>query len=157
YPFPNLVGGTMLLCLVDLLWRDVLESGLLAGVVWRGVGTLAALVTLLVMARTLAAGRSVGGYRDTPAAALAVTPGDSSAGLGSIRTNPGTAASLRQLAACVREHPASRVAVIPDNPFVYPAMGLRNPLPIDWLWPAEVVGSERQLIEGARRLGEAGD
>jgi hypothetical protein len=47
-------------------------------------------------------------------------------------------AYLTQIRDCVRAHPAARVAVLPDNAFVYPALGLRNPFPMDWPIPLEL-------------------
>ncbi len=157
YYVPNLMGGSVLLCLLNLLWRDALESRVFDGMLWRGAGTLAALVGLLVIGRALAAGRAGQVYSDLPASGLTAEPGEAIPALGRIRTSPGTAAYLTQLAACVRAHPARRVAVIPDNPFIYPALGLRNPLPIDWLWGNEMRGSEPRVLEAARRLEQEGD
>jgi hypothetical protein len=49
------------------------------------------------------------------------------------------------------------VAVLPDNPGIYPALRLRNPFPVDWMLPGEYAGAEEQILEATRRLDREGD
>jgi hypothetical protein len=59
---------------------------------------------------------------------------------------------------CLARYPAGRAAVLPDNAFAYPAFGLRNPFPLEWPLPLEVVADapERMLAE-ADALDREGD
>ena len=63
--------------------------------------------------------------------------------LAGVRSGPAMLTYLTQLRDCVRAHPAGRVAVLPDNALVYPALGLRNPFPMDWLIPRELIADSR--------------
>jgi hypothetical protein len=60
---------------------------------------------------------------------------------------------------CIDEHPASRVAMLPNNPGLYPIFGgLHNPFPMDWGYYFELVDdAEKKMVEAARKLNERGD
>jgi hypothetical protein len=96
-------------------------------------------------------------YYDRSEPELSASIRDVSPEFGRIRTNPVTAAYLGDIAACIERFPASKVAVLPDNPGIYPALGLRNPFPIDWMYPNEVEEVRGRIIGSARRLDDRGD
>ncbi|OZM73422.1 hypothetical protein CFN78_09775 [Amycolatopsis antarctica] len=74
-----------------------------------------------------------------------------------IRTNPSTAKYIGQLGDCIERFPAARVAALPDNPFAYPAFGVRNPFPLEWPLLYELVGDSRQrMLDTADRLSREG-
>ncbi|GHG11479.1 MULTISPECIES: hypothetical protein [Amycolatopsis] len=82
----------------------------------------------------------------------AVTPA-----MAGIRTNPSTFAFVRQIRACLDRFPAARTAILPDSPFAYPAFGLRNPFPLEWPLPLEIVGdAPGRMLATADRLNREG-
>jgi hypothetical protein len=46
---------------------------------------------------------------------------------------------------------------LPDNPVLYPTLGLHNPFPVDWMIPAEIAGSEARVLAVADALRAEGD
>lgn len=75
-----------------------------------------------------------------------------------IRTNPGTFTYVSQIRDCVTRFPAGRTAILPDNPFAYPAFELRNPFPLEWPLPLEMVADAPQrMITTADDLNRDGD
>jgi len=69
-----------------------------------------------------------------------------------IRVSPQSASYVESVMRCSRNYPAQRMAVIPDNPGLYPLLGLKNPFPVDW-WlreeqPADHSERVRQVVEG---------
>ncbi|MEV7555085.1 hypothetical protein AB0N89_36180 [Amycolatopsis sp. NPDC089917] len=75
-----------------------------------------------------------------------------------IRTNPGTYTYISQIHDCVTRFPAGRTAILPDNPFAYPAFGLRNPFPLEWPLPLEIVADAPQrMLATADELNRDGD
>jgi len=156
YAFPNLIAGSVALCVLHRIWlgldvsftrpwllRLPLEFGALA---------LAALVI-----STFVDTRKLASYSDEPEPRLTFPLSTVAPAFGRIRTNPTTGRYLEELATCVRRYPARWVAVLPDNPGLYPALHLDNPFPLDWMYPLEVQGSERRIVEAARTLDERGD
>ncbi|MEU4519727.1 hypothetical protein AB0F52_13540 [Amycolatopsis sp. NPDC024027] len=83
----------------------------------------------------------------------AVTPA-----MAGIRTNPSTFTFVRQIRDCLDRFPAARTAILPDSPFAYPAFGLRNPFPLEWPLPLEIVGTapERMLARADELNREGG-
>jgi hypothetical protein len=154
YEVPNLIAGACALYLLDRAWRDVDLRGVRALV---ALGTVVTLAGSSLITAAFAQARYRHPYGDRPAAELTAPLADVSPEFGSIRTNPNTASYLSELARCVRAHPASRTAVLPDNPGIYPALELRNPFPIDWMYFAEIAGHEDRILRATRRLNERGD
>ena len=157
YAVPNLLGGTMALALLRLLWSTRLAARLYRGFLGELAAAAVAVAALTVVVQTFVPARLRRVYFEAPAAELTSAAGDAIPAFGRIRTDERTGTYLRQMLSCLRRFPAGRVAVVPDNPFLYPALGMANPLPIDWLWPAELRGSEERLLEAARRLDREGD
>jgi hypothetical protein len=153
YDVPNLVGGTVLLALLERVWRGThLEARLIR------IGTAAlTLIAMTVVAVGFLDARRERPYYDRSEPELSASIRDVSPEFGRIRTNPVTAAYLGDIAACIERFPASKVAVLPDNPGIYPALGLRNPFPIDWMYPNEVEEVRGRIIGSARRLDDRGD
>jgi hypothetical protein len=151
---PDLVAGSMALCVLDRVWRGV-ELGPSPGLLRVSLMVAAAWGGLSVVRTALDARETP--YRDRPARQLTVSLGSVSQEFGAIRTNPVTARSVRELAACVRRVPTCRVAVVPDNAWIYPALGLQSPLPVIWFYPPEFAGSEARILDAADRLHREAD
>jgi hypothetical protein len=154
YPVPDLVAGALALVLLERTWAGFdLPAGL------RGLCpalALGALVALAAVGRTFAVTRAASPYYDRPEAQLTAPLGTLLPAFGRLRTNTETAAYLSAVRACVQQHPAREVAVLPDNAGLYPAFGLTNPFPADWLYPPEVAGSETRLLDAAAALDRRG-
>jgi hypothetical protein len=153
YDVPNLVAGTVILALLGGIWRGTRVEG---AALRAGAATLALLATAVTGIAFLGQ-REEHPYYDRPKPELTARLDGVSPEFGRIRTNVVTATYLEDLASCVDRHPARRVAVLPDNPGIYPALGLRNPFPIDWMYPNEVEKEERRILEVARALERDGD
>ena len=158
YAVPNLVAGSLALYLLDRTWRGAARALPAAGTPARSrlVAAGIALAGLATGALFVAV-RFAHPYGDRPEAELTASLRAASPEWGRIRTNPATASYLTELASCVRSHPARWTAALPDNPGIYPALDLRNPFPIDWMYPDEVAGEEERILQTARRLAREGD
>jgi hypothetical protein len=154
YEVPNLAAGAAALYLLDQGWRDVELPNPRVAI---GLATVVALVGSGFVTAAFAQARYRHPYGDRPAAELTETLGDAAPEFGSIRTNPNTANYMSELASCVNKYPASRTAILPDNPGIYPALELRNPFPIDWMYFAEIAGHEDRIVSAARQLDRRGD
>jgi hypothetical protein len=156
YSWPNLVGGSAALYLLHRIWSGV-------GVAWprfhrlRAVPAGASLLLLALTASVFYQTRVQDVYLDRPAAQLTATLQGVSPAFGSIRTNPETARYLEDMVSCIRRFPADHVAVLPENAAIYPALELRNPFPIDWMWPDSMHGSEARILATADQLNRDGD
>ncbi|MGH2428170.1 MAG: hypothetical protein ACRDGV_04680 [Candidatus Limnocylindria bacterium] len=151
---PNLLSGSLALFVLYRARDETAES-----IRWRQVTpfAVASLLFALGVVPTFAIARTQTIYRDRPASALTVDLGTVHPEMAGVMTNPVTAAYLEQLEECVESHPAGRVAALPDNAYIYPLLGLRNPLPIDWIIPADITGSEDRIVAAAREIDRAGD
>ncbi|MDT8915568.1 hypothetical protein [Amycolatopsis sp. PS_44_ISF1] len=97
-------------------------------------------------------------YFDLSHGELTADLGAVSPALQGIRTNPATYAYVAQIHDCLNRYPAEQVAVLPDNPFAYPAFGRRNPFPLEWPLPQEIVGdAPARMLTTADRLDHDGD
>lgn len=153
YAAPNLVGGSMALFVLHRTWSpsEPLPRALRVPL---GLGAVSAAIAVTM---SFVAARERAPYLDRPEEALTFPLAAVSRAFGRIRTNPMTGQYVRELAWCVQRYPAGRVAVLPDNPGLYPALGLDNPFPIDWMYPAEIAGSEDRILQVARQLGSECD
>jgi hypothetical protein len=153
---PDLVAGSVALGILQAVWRETdLSSPPLRALAVPLA--LAAAVAFALTASTFRVARSQFPYRDRPAPELTATLAAVSPSLGGIRTNRITARYLAELVECIRRFPASTVAVIPDNVWVYPALRLRSPFPILWFLPAEIAGVHNRVLASASKLGHVGD
>jgi len=85
-------------------------------------------------------------YRDRPTAELTRNLDQVSSEFGPIRTNPTTYAYLLSMKHCIASHAAEYVAVLPDNPAIYPIFNVRSPFPIDWMYPLAYTGSKQRIV-----------
>lgn len=160
YWFPNLAAGAAALYIVDRAWRGAswrVPVPRAARLVVVSSGAVLALVGASVFGNAFVDARDAKPYFGPPKEALTADLVAVSPEFGGIKTNPATASYLAELTRCVRRHPARWTAVLPDNPGMYAALRLRNPFPIDWMFPAEIEGEERRILDAARRLEAAGD
>ncbi|MDT7800354.1 MAG: hypothetical protein QOI78_3787 [Actinomycetota bacterium] len=159
YQLPSLVAGTMVLGTLDLL--AVSLPGLTETARDRAVrvaGVLAAVAALVLASVQLLSAHDKAPYADRPQGELTRDLGTVAAPMRGIRTNPSVYTYVTQIRDCLASHPAANVAVLPDNPFVYPVFHLHNPFPMDWPLPQELVGSTRQqMLDTAHRLDRDGD
>ncbi|MBB5916592.1 hypothetical protein BJY24_005504 [Nocardia transvalensis] len=154
YASPTLLGGSLALLAIELMVRDMRIP---AGRV-RIAGGVAAVVLLVATLGWMGELRLRAPYRDLPAGELTADLGESTPAMRGIRTNPATAAYVGQIVNCLDRYPASRTAVLPDNPFLYPALRVRNPFPLDWPLSAELVADSRARLDtAAERLEREGD
>jgi len=156
YALPNLVGGSMVLYVLHRTWSGF-DATRLPVRKFPMVPAAIALLSLVVVAYVFVGTRQRDVYLDRPAAELTASLGSVSPAFGDIHTNPRTAEYLTQIADCVRRHPASNVAILPENAALYPALSLRNPFPIDWIWPGDFNGSEATILGTTKSLNREGD
>jgi len=93
-------------------------------------------------------------YRDAKASMLVYKLNDVCPAFGSVRTNAITGAYYKELANIFDTLPQAKnhCVVLPHNAMFYPVFGTKNPLPLDWMQPAEFVGSEQRVIESVQQL-----
>jgi hypothetical protein len=156
YANPNLLAGSVTLVILARVWDGAQLSWPGRRVVAASL-TMTALVAFTVTARTFETSRRASVYFDRASAALTATLDGASSEFGGVRTNPVTARYVEAAAACVRRFPASRVAILPDNPGLTAVLGLRDPFPIVWMYPPEFEGAEASIVGAARQLARDGD
>lgn len=160
---PTLLGGTLALVTALTITQGMTPLPF----DWRpGTSTAERLVPVLTssMAGLLVAGLVVvaahdtNPYRDQPSELLSADLGSVTPTMAGIRTTAQNRTYIEQIKDCVQQYPATWTAVLPDNPFVYPALRLRNPFPSDWPIPLELVGDARQrMARTADQLNRDGD
>jgi hypothetical protein len=166
YDTPDLVGGSLALTTLVLLWGRLSlpwpvtgragsgdEPGRRTGWAPRlpvAAGALAAVLVALAAAGLFASARTAHTYRELPAARLSKDAGAIDPAMRGIKVGARTYTYLSQVKSCLASYPARQVAVLPDNAGLYPVFGLRDPFPIDWMTRMELVGDAR-----ARILAEA--
>lgn len=152
---PSLIGGTLALAVLHRTWA------LAANLSHRRPAQVAlpvALATFVVVATLAFVGaRSTYAHRDLEPQRLTEELGSISQELAGIRTGRPTADYLRAMKACVEQHPAGKVSILPDNAAAYVAFGWDNPLPVDFLYPPEYVGARELVVSRAERLAREGD
>ena len=154
FPYTSFVAGSMAVYVLHRAWSGLeLPEVRLPRVVPAG----AAVAVFAVTAAAFVTARLSDVYLDLPSGQLTANLGGVSASFGDIRTNPHTAEYLAQMKECIAEHPARYVAVLPENAAIYPALGLHDPFPIDWMWPDDIHGSEASILSTVTRLNASGD
>lgn len=155
YDSPTLLGGSMALATVELVSRHTtMPEG-----TWfrRAAAPCSALVVLVSAAGFLVVEQARSPYRDRPRSELVAGLGAAIPEMRGIESTPSTLAYLDQMRTCVQEYPADNVAVLPDNSFVYPVLKARNPFPMDWLLPLELIADSRaRIAEESERLQQNG-
>ncbi|MEV6628753.1 hypothetical protein AB0M83_45860 [Amycolatopsis sp. NPDC051106] len=143
---PTLLTGTLALTALLLLSHVVPPRPRLAR---RWVTATAGLTAVAVCGWVVVARHDQAAYLDLSHDRLTADLGDVSPAMAGIRTNPSTHAFVRQIRDCLERFPAGKTAILPDSTFAYPAFGLRNPFPLEWPLPLEIVGDapERMLAK----------
>jgi hypothetical protein len=163
YNSPTFLGGTMALTALYLLGGDTLrmlgeELTKRARQAWMVTASALGLVAVLLAGLLLTDSHDAAPYRERPQGQLVADLGTIDPSLRGIRTNVDTHEYVAQIKQCTQRYPASNVAVLPDNAFAYPAFGLRNPFPMDWPRPLELVADARErILATADRLDREGD
>ncbi|RSN18564.1 hypothetical protein DMC63_18020 [Streptomyces sp. WAC 05977] len=120
--------------------------------------TAMGLVAVLASGWAVVAHHDEAAYLDMAHEKLTGDLGEVTPSMRGIRTNPGTFTYVSQIQDCVTRFPAGRTAVLPDNPFAYPAFGLRNPFPLEWPLPLEIVAdAPERMLSTADALNREGD
>ena len=153
YPTPSLVGGSIMVWLFDRVWTGVRIE---RTSVQRYLAASTVVAVVVISLAAVHAGRTYP-YYDKPATLLTDSLETVAPGLAGIRTNPTTAAYMTDISSCLARFPADSVAVLPDNPIIYPALHLVDPFPIDWMWPPEYRSSPERLVDAARALDTRGN
>jgi hypothetical protein len=167
-PVPNLMGGTLVLFVLDRTWRVAPERSDVESARSDVQPERGDFATAWVRALTFGAALIVVGcafwrahvastYLDATPDRLTASLDHVSPELGGLRTNPTTAQYMEQIADCVRRFPARRVAILPANAALYPALRLHNPFPIDWMFPQDFRGSYARLLDTVDALNREGD
>ncbi|UMP06358.1 hypothetical protein [Amycolatopsis sp. EV170708-02-1] len=149
YPLPGLLAGIFALGVLEAVpppRPPEVAGGVLGAVAFVLAGLL------------LMSAHDKAPYADRPQGELTKHLGDIAPALKGVRTNPSVYTYVAQIRECLDRYPASKVAVLPDNPFVAPVFGVRNPFPLDWPLPMELTGdSPERMVEAAERLDREGD
>ncbi|MDJ0359730.1 hypothetical protein [Rhodococcus sp. H29-C3] len=159
YDSPTLLAGSMVLLTLDLVKRNLLLPTVSEQNLWiRRGGALAAAVTVtVVVAGFVTVEQAQNPYRDRPRDELVADLGTAIPEMRGIESNASTFAYIQQIRQCIEAYPAEDVAILPDNAFVYPALHLHNPFPLDWMLPIELIGDSRERIRAeADRMQENG-
>ncbi|MFD8495933.1 hypothetical protein [Amycolatopsis sp. NPDC059657] len=149
---PTLLAGSMALTTFFLL-ADLVTPP--EG--WLRTGTAACVAVSLACGLFTVSLRDDLTYMDRPRAELTRDLGDVAPSMHGIRTSEGMYTYLAQMRDCISRFPAAKVAVLADNPFAYAAFDLRNPFPVDWPLPLEMVADAPQrMIAAAHDLNRQG-
>jgi hypothetical protein len=158
YELPALVTGSRCLAVANWALGDVrFDSVRVLRPALAGAAVAVAVTVFLFSASRELEAREARPYYDRPAAELTASVGDVDADFRGMRTSPAMSDYMHGLAGCLAQYPAVSVAILPDNPGLYPAMGLHNPFPIDWFWTNDYVGQRDRLLEAATDLSRRGD
>jgi len=157
YPLPSLFGGVLL---AVTLSRGVMliDAGLLPDrrAILARAGTVLVVLVLIGLVPLAVSARESTVYRDVPAD-RSVALGSLSRELRGVRASKTTARYLAQIKQCADDHPATNLAVLPDNAAVPLLLGHRNPLPLAWWYPLEIPTDRDQVIAEIERVDRAGD
>ncbi|ANN19375.1 hypothetical protein SD37_29650 [Amycolatopsis orientalis] len=155
---PTLFTGTLALTAILLLADALPPLPAPSRRIGLAGATAMGLVAVLASGWAVVAHHDEAAYLDMAHEKLTEDLGTVTPSMRGIRTNPGTFAYIAQIQDCVTRFPAARTAVLPDNPFAYPAFGLRNPFPLEWPLPLEIVADAPQrMLATADELNRDGD
>ncbi|MGW3999832.1 hypothetical protein ACWEF6_40600 [Amycolatopsis sp. NPDC004772] len=151
---PTLLTGTLALTALLLLAQLVPPR---PRPVPRWVTATAGLTAVAVCGWVVVARHDQAAYLDVSHDRLTEDLGAVTPAMAGIRTNPSTFTFVRQIRDCLDRFPAARTAILPDSPFAYPAFGLRNPFPLEWPLPLEIVGdAPERMLATADELNREG-
>ncbi|MEU4254006.1 hypothetical protein AB0F15_42085 [Amycolatopsis sp. NPDC026612] len=149
---PTLLTGTLALTTL-LLLSDLVP----ARPARRWVTATAGLTAVAVCGWAVVARHDQAAYLDVGHDRLTEDLGAVTPAMAGIRTNPSTFTFVRQIRDCLDRFPAARTAILPNSPFAYPAFGLRNPFPLEWPLPLEIIGdAPARMLATADRLNREG-
>jgi len=151
---PDLVAGSLGIYMVHRTWTGTRWPKVLGP---RLGPAIASIALFAVTSYVFGVNRVQDVYLDRQGYQLTANLSGVSPTFGDISTNPETAQYLAQMKQCVRRFPARNVAILPENAAMYPALSLRNPFPIDWIWPYDVHGSESRILGTTDQLNRDGD
>jgi hypothetical protein len=158
YPTPDMVAGSVALVVVVRVWRGVPALPNVVREIGFAVAVIATLVVLNGTYHDFRVLRDTQVYRDAAKPGLTKDLGSVTSELSGIRTSPNTYAYVDAVRGCLQRFPASRVALLPDNPGLYAIFDLRNPFPVDWSYYYEMVADAKaRMIDAAHRLSDRGD
>lgn len=162
---PTLLAGSFLASVALLLvrpetaTREIGASGAESSVQTRWplrAQTIALAAIALVLVPVSIVQRDGHVYQEPDAAGLTATIADPAFAL--IRTSPQTAAYVDSVRTCVGEQPPAEVALLPDNPGLYPLLRLHNPFALDWwLWAEQSPDHSERVDETLERLNATSD
>jgi hypothetical protein len=154
-PGPGLLAGSYLAAALLLFWRRVTQEAPQQHQKPMALTPLLMCVLAAVLALVVDA-RATSVYREGPAEVL--TASFDAPQFAWIRMSSQTAAYLGEVQECLDSYPASHTALLPDNPGLYPLLGLRNPFHVDWWLPAErTTDHSARTARAVSRLNEDGD
>jgi hypothetical protein len=157
YVYPGLVCGIVVLSILELLAASVPEIQFRQR--WLVVpGAIVAIAALAATSYLVIDKHDDGSAVDRPQGELTADLGVATPQLRWIRSSQDGARYMTQIADCLKQHPASKVAIFPDNSFLYPAFKVHNPFPMDWPLALELVGDSRQkMLDVIPQLNRDGD
>lgn len=140
---PGLMAGTMVSAAMILVAAQYLAHQ--SEAVTPPAGFLVAAVGVLVLGTLLILpARAASPYRDVPRSAMSASVDEPRFAL--IQMSPQTAAYVNEVRRCLARYPASKVAVLPDDPGQYPLLGVRNPFHSDRWVAAERAGDHEERV-----------
>jgi len=144
-PGPGLLSGSYLATSLFLFWGRGIDEFSSETNGFRSGFTVLIGVVLLASLFTMVFSRQASTYSELPRAGLTKTVPDRQFEL--IKMSPQSAAYLESLQRCLDRYPASLVAVLPDNPGLYPLLRLRNPFSVDWWLPPERTFDHNEKVD----------
>jgi len=159
YELPALMAGSMCLVVANWAFADVRQEMFVVGrrSVLVAVATAAAFGLFLYTADREVSARESQPFYDVPLGRLTASVGDVDPDFRGIKTGQATSDYMHGLQRCLRRYPAKWVAILPDNPGIYPAMGLHSPFPIDWFWKTDMSHQLGRIIDAGVDLNRRGN
>lgn len=99
-------------------------------------------------------GQRMWNYRDLPAKELRFNLSDVHPNFSGIKTNKTTGLYYMELKNIFESLPdaKNKTVVLPNNAIFYPIFETNNPLPLDWMQPAEYIGQEERIFSAVLSL-----
>ena len=146
------LAGTAMLMQVKDFWNRIYRNA--RPYQWIAAGLL--MPSLLAL--SLIVQRQVN-YRDLPAEKLTCEGGDIFPGLAGVKISSGMSDYLTEIKRIYQESgsPKGKFIVWPNDAFIYPLLGSKNPFPLDWMHSAEFVGSEKRIRESIIKILKSKD
>lgn len=156
YAGPHLASGACFLYALHRTWSGFPSPPVLSPESWRALGLTASVIAAIITCSVFVGAREAHPQEDVSRSELTAHLNLVSPEFGSVVTNPVTFQYLSEMSRCIRSYPARWVAVLPDNAAIYPIFRVRNPFPLDWMFPEEVSGYETRMLMTAKKLDKEG-